>query len=81
MLSHPLNIGFRRILDDSKWDSWMHICNRLMAVQLSDEPDRFVWNLTKSCIFTMKSMYEDLMNSDDHFPTKYFLKFKLPLKI
>jgi hypothetical protein len=79
--SRPLNIGFRRTLDGSKWDEWMHLCNRLILVHLNDEPDRFVWKLTKSGIFTVKSMYEDLMNYHEHFPTKYLWKLKVPLKI
>jgi hypothetical protein len=79
--STPLNFGFWRTLDGSKWDEWMHLCNRLILVQLNDEPDRFVWKLTKSGIFTVKSMYEDLMNYHEHFPTKYLWKLKVPLKI
>jgi hypothetical protein len=79
MSSRPLNIGFRRSLHGSKWDEWLYLCNnRLKVVQLNDEPDRFVWNLTKSGIFIVKSMYEDLMKIHKQFPTKYF---KLPLKI
>jgi hypothetical protein len=50
-------------------------------VQLNEEPDKFVWNLTVLGIFTVKSMYEDLMNSHNHFPSKYLWKLKLPLKI
>jgi hypothetical protein len=79
--SRPLNIGFRRTLDGSKWDEWMPLCNRLILVQLNDEPDRFAWKLTKSGIFTVKSMYEDLMNYHEHLPTKYLWKLKVPLKI
>jgi hypothetical protein len=36
--------------------------------------------LTKSGIFTVKSMYEDLMNSHNQFPTKYLWKLKMSLK-
>jgi hypothetical protein len=82
VLSHtPLNIGFRRRLDGTKWDAWIHLCSRLLMVQLNEEPDKFVWNLMVSGIFTAKSMYEDLMNSHNHFPSKYLWKLKLPLKI
>jgi hypothetical protein len=42
-----------------------------MAVQLSNEPDRFVWNLTKNDVMTVKSMYLDLMNDDAQFLHKY----------
>jgi hypothetical protein len=46
ILSHvPLNIGFQRLLNEAKWDRWMHLCSRLMMVQWNDEPNRFVWSL------------------------------------
>jgi hypothetical protein len=50
-------------------------------VQLNEESDKFVWNLRVLGIFTVKSMYEDLMNSHNQFPSKYLWKLKLPLKI
>lgn len=37
-----------------------------MMVQLNEEDDRFVWNLSSNGLFTVKSMYEDLMC--DHTP-------------
>ena len=43
VLGHvPLNISFRRVLIGDKWTSWLHLCQRLMMVQLSDEQDKFV---------------------------------------
>jgi hypothetical protein len=59
----------------------MHLCQRLMDVQLSNKLDRFVWNLTKYGVFTIKSMYLDLMNEDTQFLHKYLWKLKIPLKI
>ena len=61
--------------------SWLHLCRRLMMVQLSDEQDKFVWNLTASGVFSIKSMYEDLMNDHTVFLRKYLWKLKIPLKI
>ena len=82
VLTHiPLNIGFRRVLIGDKWTSWLHLCQRLMMVQLSDEEDKFVWNLTSTGVFSVKSMYEDLMNEHTVFPRKYLWKLKIPLKI
>jgi hypothetical protein len=57
----PINITFRRTLNDHKWTQWIHLCQRLMRVQLSNNPDKFVWKLNDSGIFTVKSMYLDLM--------------------
>jgi hypothetical protein len=56
-------------------------CERLMVVNPSEEPNRFVWKLSASGVFTVKSMYEVLMNEHSNFPTKYLWKPKLPLKI
>jgi hypothetical protein len=77
----PLNISFRQVLNGNKWMDWSHLCRRLMTISLVNEQDKFVWNLTTSGIFTVKSMYEDLMN--DHTPClrKYLWKLKIPLKI
>jgi hypothetical protein len=52
-----------------------------MAINLGDEPDKFVWNLTTSEIFIVKSMYGDLMNDHTPFSRKYLWKLKIPLKI
>jgi hypothetical protein len=77
----PLNIGFRRLLNDNKWNEWLHLCQRLMSVQLSDEPDKFIWNLTTNGVFTVKSMYEDLINGHTTFLRKYLWRLKISLKI
>jgi hypothetical protein len=49
---NPPNITFRRILTRNKWDRWLHLVNRLMAVN----------RLTRAVVFTVKSMYLDYMN-------------------
>jgi hypothetical protein len=77
----PLNVWFWRLLDGTKWNTWLHLCSRIMHINLNNEPDRFVWKLTSSRLFMVKSMYEDLMNSHDHFSSKYLWKLKIPLKI
>jgi hypothetical protein len=67
----PLNQSFRRILDGAKWDAWMHLCNRLMMIQLNGEADRFVWKLTTSGLLIVKLHHEDIMNCHNRFPIKY----------
>ena len=52
-----------------------------MMVNLNDEPDCFMWKLTTSGLFTVKSMYEDLMNDHTTYLRKYLWKMKIPLKI
>jgi hypothetical protein len=77
----PLNITFRRSLNEPKYIEWLHLCQRLMAININSEPDKFVWRLTDSGLFTVKSMYLDYMNGHTRFLRKYLWKLKIPLKI
>jgi hypothetical protein len=52
-----------------------------MMVQLNNDKDQFVWQLTESGLFSVKSMYLDLMNGHTRFLRKYLWKIKIPLKI
>jgi hypothetical protein len=52
-----------------------------MTVNLSEQSDKFVWKCTKFGVFTIKSMYLNLMNEDAQFLHKYLRILKLPLKI
>jgi hypothetical protein len=56
---------------DTHLSAWLHLCQYLMDVYLSDETDIFIWNLTKNGVFNVKSMYPDLMNKDAQFLHKY----------
>jgi hypothetical protein len=44
----PVNISFRRRLNEQKYYEWLLLCQRLMSVNLTTEPDKFVWELTDS---------------------------------
>jgi hypothetical protein len=77
----PLNISFRRVLNSNKWSLWFQLCRKLMMVHLNEEKDLFVWNFTPNGLFTIKSMYEDLMSDHTPFLRKYLWKVKIPLKI
>jgi hypothetical protein len=68
VLGHELlNITFCGTLTGNKWFKWLHLVNRLMQVELSNDQDTFVWSLTSYGSFTIKFIYLDLMN--DH--TRY----------
>jgi hypothetical protein len=77
----PLNISFRTPLMGNKWTLWLELCQKLLMVNLNGENDRFVWNLTSNGLFTVKYMYEDLINDHTPFFRKYLWKVKVPLKI
>jgi hypothetical protein len=55
LASEPLNITIRRGFNDNKWLQWLHLCQRLMTVNLTTEPDKFIWKLTDSGLFSVKS--------------------------
>ena len=65
----------------NNWTAWMHLCQRLMVVNLSDDPDKFIWKLTAREVFLVKSMYGDMMSGHTRFLRKYLWNLKLPLKI
>jgi hypothetical protein len=77
----PLKIGFRQALSGYRGTRWLHLVSRLMDVNLSMQLDTFVWKLTTSGKFTVKSLYLDFMNDHTPFLRKYIWKLKVPLKI
>jgi hypothetical protein len=52
-----------------------------MHVNLIEEKDSFIWSLTSSGSFTLKSMYLDLLDDQTKYLCKYIWKIKVPLKI
>jgi hypothetical protein len=81
LATNPLNISFRRTLNDNKWVRWTHLLHRLIMVQLNDSEDRFKWNLTASGVFSVKSMYNDLLSGHTVSLKKHIWKLKVSLKI
>jgi hypothetical protein len=71
VLQHtPLNMAFRRNLHGHTWARWIHLCTRLMLVQLNENTDAFVWKLNDNGLFSVKSMYLDMMNGHTRFLRK-----------
>ena len=79
--SNPLNIPFRRTLAGNHWEVWLHLVRRLMDVQLSQQTDQLQWKLTKNGVFSVKSMYLDIINSDSIPRSMHTCKVKVHLKI
>jgi hypothetical protein len=52
-----------------------------MHINLTSETNTFVWGLTKSGKYAVKSMYLDIINEDTKFLRRYIWKMKVPLKI
>ena len=79
--SVPLNIQFRRSLVGERWNAWLHLVRRLMDVQLSDQADTISWKLTTNGVFSVKSMYLDLIDSGPLSRSLHIWKIKVPLRI
>jgi hypothetical protein len=77
----PLNIGFKQAVTGNREARWLHLCRHLMDVQMSSQPYAFVWKLTNSGSFTVKSLYLHYMNDHTVFLKKYIWKMKVPFKI
>jgi hypothetical protein len=39
LATDPINISFRRGLNNNKWVQWLHLCQRLTTINLTSEPD------------------------------------------
>ena len=42
LATNPINISFRRGLNDNKWVQWLHLCQHLITINLTSEPDKFI---------------------------------------
>ncbi|WVZ96211.1 hypothetical protein U9M48_041878, partial [Paspalum notatum var. saurae] len=63
MGSVPLNVSFRRGLYGVRLQAWNELVGRVLNIDLSEEKDSFKWGLSKLGVFTVKSMYNYLINS------------------
>jgi hypothetical protein len=55
----PLNISFRRVVVGENRVKWLKLVGSLLEVQLNEQRDIFVWNISKT--FSVRAMYNDLM--------------------
>uniref|UniRef100_A0A8I6YHX2 Reverse transcriptase zinc-binding domain-containing protein n=1 Tax=Hordeum vulgare subsp. vulgare TaxID=112509 RepID=A0A8I6YHX2_HORVV len=77
----PLNIQFRRALIGNRWVRWLHLVRRLMDITLSDCLDSIRWRLTTNGTFSVKSMYDHIIDSSPIPKSMNIWKVKVPLKI
>uniref|UniRef100_A0A8I6Y312 Reverse transcriptase zinc-binding domain-containing protein n=1 Tax=Hordeum vulgare subsp. vulgare TaxID=112509 RepID=A0A8I6Y312_HORVV len=77
----PLNIQFRRALIGNRWVRWLHLVRRLMDISLSDYPDSIRWRLTTNGTFSVKSMYDHIIDTSPISKSMNIWKVKVPLKI
>jgi hypothetical protein len=73
------DLGFERQIANQRNLTYLMLV--FVAIHLTTEPDKFVWKLTDSGLFSVKSFYMDLMNGHAIYLRKYLWKLKIPLKI
>lgn len=79
--SVPLNVSFRRSLQDNDLRNWNELVMSIMHIQLNDNKDTFKWNLKANRIFTVHSMYLAVINNGVVERNTMIWKLKMPLKI
>jgi hypothetical protein len=80
MATSPLNISFRRALVDNNLRDWLGLVARISHVQLTEGSDLFKWSLTKSGLFTVRSLYHHLIDTNPPFQHQKIWKMRIPLK-
>jgi len=78
--SANLNVSFRRNLVGRNLDNWRRILASLQHLNLMQERDVFIWGLKSLGIFTVKSMYDALINNGERVSQDIW-QTKLPMKI
>ena len=81
LANSSVHIEFRRNLTGNKWNAWLHMLQRLIAHPLTNEEDNFIWKLTSTGLYSVKSLYEDYLNGHTVNLRKQIWKLKVPLKI
>lgn len=61
-------------------EQWYELKKLLESVYMNNEPDRLIWKLTNSGIFSVKSLYL-AMQFNEVVPYKFIWKIKIPLRI
>jgi len=79
--SRPLNVSFRRVLSGNKLTQWLQLVSKVADVALTNEKDAFVWLPNRNGLFTVKSMYSNLMTNETTLAFCRSWKIKVPLKI
>ncbi|WVZ83505.1 hypothetical protein U9M48_030647, partial [Paspalum notatum var. saurae] len=80
--SIPLNVSFRKSLTRDNLMAWYKLVSKVANVNLSEENDTFKWRLHKNGIFSVQSMYNNLILDNNTIPVTCDLwKLKIPLKI
>ena len=79
--NYPPNVSWRRDLIGPKLVAWNNLLPRIANLVLTQDQDKFHWNLTQNGEFSVKSHYLALVHSDLPNINKVIWKLKIPLKV
>ncbi|WVZ51083.1 hypothetical protein U9M48_002262 [Paspalum notatum var. saurae] len=79
--SIPLNVSFHKSLTCDNLRAWYKLVSKVTNINLSEENDTFKWRLHKNGIFSVKSMYNNLILDNTIPVTCDLWKLRIPLKI
>jgi hypothetical protein len=60
----PLNVSFPRSLVGENLNSWHNLVLNIANIHLNDQPDTFKWSLTANGQFSVRSMYQAMLDID-----------------
>jgi hypothetical protein len=66
---------------DNNLKDWLGLVARISHVQLTEGSNFFKWGLTKSGLFTVRSLYHHLIDTNPPFQHQKIWKMRIPLKI
>jgi hypothetical protein len=75
------NISFQRALVGHYLHSWNSLVLRMVNIHLNDQQDVLRWSVTKRGEFSVRSMYNAILNSNIMPHSRFVWKIKLPLKV
>lgn len=78
--STPLDVSFRRSLVGQNLRDWNQIVSSILDLNLTQDPDTFIWSLNSNGQFSVKSMYAALINNGIRVSQEIW-QTKLPTKI
>jgi hypothetical protein len=66
---------------DNNIRDWLGLVAQILHVQLTEGSDLFKWSLNKSGLFTVRSLYHHLIDTNPPFQHQKIRKMRIPLKI
>ena len=66
---------------DNKLTEWLSLVAKISHIELVDGPDHFRWSLTRSGLFSVRSLYLNIIDTHTPFRHRNIWKIKVPLEI